>query len=267
MKRTSSGFMAAVLAFSVTLSVQVIQASASLLFDRGLPTENLNAAAGTLRSNVGWSDWEPTATTSPYYLPGDDFTIGTGGSYHIDKIRVWATTNDSSNIGFKLFGGQAGSSISLWSSTYTPSNVTYINGEDYQGNSGEFRQIYQIDFAVNLDISGGVKYQFFLDSPWSAYTNPAGFSNAFLHASNKDRSGHSMPGADDIFLYMTMDGIYPNGIPGVVIPFDMTAYGLTSDGNIQVYGTPLPGTLLLLGSGLTGLVLWRRRKAGVERQD
>ncbi|MCK9375153.1 MAG: PEP-CTERM sorting domain-containing protein [Syntrophobacterales bacterium] len=33
--------------------------------------------------------------------------------------------------------------------------------------------------------------------------------------------------------------------------------------SVTVQATPLPGTLLLLGSGLTGLVLWRRRKAAV----
>ncbi len=53
---------------------------------------------------------------------------------------------------------------------------------------------------------------------------------------------------------------------------DNWAFGMAEDGTLNgsftqsefAAPTPLPGTLLLLGSGLTGLVIWRRRKVGAK---
>lgn len=260
MKRFSIFLAVAALGLIILIPALAL-ASSSLLFDRGLPTQYFNDAAGSNRSNVAWADGEATATTSPYWLPGDDFKIGTGGSYNIDTIRVWTVGN---NTGLTLFGGQEGGTISQLSNTFTPTAVTYTNNEGYQGNSGAFSTIYQIDFAVNWNVSGGVKYQFFLDGPWNLYNpdKPAdGYVNAFLHASNAALSGSTQEGADDTFLWLTMT----DGVPGSVITFwdaDTNPYwDKLSDGNVQVFGTtPIPGSVLLLGSGLVGLAFLGRRK-------
>ena len=66
-------------------------------------------------------------------------------------------------------------------------------------------------------------------------------------------------GADNLFLWLNLT----NGVPGSVTSWDSNVPGFwdtSSDANVQIYGTPLPGTLLLLGSGLAGLGLWRGRK-------
>ena len=62
--------------FSFVLLVAMVTAGSlfgqSLVFDRGLPTANLNNAAGANRSNVAWAfDGD--------YITGDDFSFGTVG--------------------------------------------------------------------------------------------------------------------------------------------------------------------------------------------
>ncbi len=93
------------LAAALLLIVAAGSAQASVqLFDRGLPTDNLNNDAGSNRSNVEWADNE-TLATDAFYLPGDDFTLSGSGTYIVDTIRVWSTTNDPT---LSLLGGLAG---------------------------------------------------------------------------------------------------------------------------------------------------------------
>ena len=67
-----------------------LAAAQVLVFDRGLPTENLNIAAGANRSNIEWADIETPPETP--WLPGDDFTLaGSQPFYVITTIRVWWT--------------------------------------------------------------------------------------------------------------------------------------------------------------------------------
>ena len=259
-------YLAMVVVLLVVVSVG--QASADLLlFDRGLPTANLNDAAGANRSNVSWADGAySTNAPSSYWLPGDDFTLGGSGSYQVDTIRVWSTDS----TGLSLWLGQAGGTIVQLSTIPVVTPVTYANGQGYQASSGNFLPIYQLDFHINQTLNAGT-YQFFLDGPWKLWdsTDPSsGYVNAFLHSSNAALSGSTQQGADGQLLWLGF-GVYAGQVATWDSSIGNPAMGPTggpgwdksSDANVQVYGAPvpIPGALWLLGSGLVGLAGLRRR--------
>ncbi|MGN6370166.1 MAG: hypothetical protein ACTHN5_18065 [Phycisphaerae bacterium] len=230
----------------------------SLLVDRGLPTANLNNAAGANRSNVAWADAE-TSPTNPD-LVGDNFTITGTGSYHISSIRVW-TTATSSTTGLSLVGGlnTAIGTLPVLSSSYTSTPVTYSNGDGYQTQSGAFDQIYQLDFAVNIDATAGQTYNFFLNGP----TTTQGSDNIgpYLLASNAGLSGSTQDGADGLYSFY-------NTTTGAITPWDSAApviggWDKSSDINVQVVGTavPLPSAATM-GLGMLGLIA----AAGIARK-
>ncbi|MCX5805543.1 MAG: VPLPA-CTERM sorting domain-containing protein [Proteobacteria bacterium] len=234
------------------------QASAELLFDRGLPTSNLNNAAGNNRSNVQWAfGADPMA--SDRWLNGDDFTIGGSRDYLVSTIRVWST----SNTGLSLWLGEAGKTIAQLSGSPTITPVTYSDGQSYQGNSLSFIQIYQIDFIINKVLSGASTYQFFLDGPLKDVQGESPYTHvvdAFLHSSNAGLSGSTQQGANDSMLYAQ---ILSGGTVGELGAWDSNGYGWdkSSDVNVQVMGAPvpIPGALWLFGPGLAGLAVLRRR--------
>src|ERR1035438_6604515 len=80
--------------------------AAPLLVDRGLPTANLNNAAGGSRSNVDW--------LNPGLLTGDTFTNTSSQTWSISTIRLWT---DGANETAILWGGVAGSIIGVVSPT------------------------------------------------------------------------------------------------------------------------------------------------------
>jgi hypothetical protein len=264
MRRTRSVILCVAVIIAAFFLIAVQQASADdLLFNRGLPTANLNNAAGADRSNVAWADSESTSTPSEYWLPGDDFTLTS--SANVDDITVWIVGAGTTAPGFlpsglSLFGGDAGGTISQISTTYTSAPVTYTDGTTYQSSSGNYWNLYQVNFAVNLSLSAGQTYDFFVDQPYQCYSASCDtYVNAFLSASNAGLSGSTQEGADGQFLWLDV-----NGATNTVETWnsDGAGWDKSSDANVQVYGSPVPepASILLFGSGVLGLGIRLRRR-------
>ena len=246
----------------------------SLLFDRELPVynqaqPNLNNVAGVNRCNIRLYQDLGTSIPQAYNIPGDDFSIGQAGqTYHIDTVRIWATEALPLTI-FPVGSSSSLSHIQLWmgpadgpvtaltpvSNTYTWKPVQYSNGAFYQTGEGGWRQLIQVDIAVNLDVAGGTKYWFFEDGIFYSWITKHYYTGN-LHASNAALSNATEEGADGISHWLTLT----NGVPAQILnQTSILPSGLGGDANIQIYGTlvPVPSTLLLLASGLLGLTGWR----------
>lgn len=238
-------------------------ANAALLFDRGLPEDNLNNAAGANRSNVAWAEvWNVGDTET--YMDGDTYTLAGTGLYNVTKIRVWIVNDDTVPFGgypMTLWGTPAAqglAGLTQISSTYTATAVTYVNGQTYQGYSGAYRTLWQLDFTTNLIVQGGQTQLFFLQGV-RPYTNGKEIT-PFLHASNKDLSGRPMPGADDKLYYVT----FTNGVATGLDTWDSNGYGWdkSSDYNVQVFGeavVPGPAAALPFLLGLAAAARRRRK--------
>lgn len=222
----------------------------TLLFDRGLPVDNLNNAAGAQRCNVAWAYPSNSPSPATYCLPGDDFIITGSGGYRLTTIRLWTVSKD---WGLVLWGGEEIKSLQQLSTTFISTEVTYNNGESYQGSSGSYRKLYQIDFKVDWLVQGGKKYLFFLDGPFTLYNpeNPGlGYDNAYLHATAKDSCGSCQEGANNQLLWLLMEGGNPLE---VYCSESKDFWNKCTDINVQILGShvPLPSTLLLLSSLLS----------------
>lgn len=234
-------------------------AHAALLFDRGLPTANLNNAAGSNRSNTAWADqesYDPGAPgfTDEYWLMGDDFSIKGSGQYRVTQLTVWSLNK----TGLSLWLGPEGGTISQLSSVPTATSVKYADSSTYQGSAGAYRDLYRLDFSVNLVVDANQKYQFFLDGPWESMGANT-WVGPFLHASNSALSVSSQAGADNFMLALyryNASNVYVDTWNSAELNWDKS-----SDANILVQGAPvpIPGALWLLGSGLLGLIGLRRR--------
>ncbi|HZJ81218.1 MAG TPA: hypothetical protein VFC95_00815 [Guyparkeria sp.] len=230
-----SGFaLATALLFAPQLA-----AAQTMVFDRGLPTENLNKDVGPDRSNVTWD-----SATKPTWLIGDDFMPPGTEAYVVKTIRVWAMGKSNEDLtqsnDLSLFGGPTGGTIETLSTTYTSTPATYTGGNKYQGNSGDYRDFYQIDFTVNIPLNGGEEFQFFV--------GPAG---THVHASNKDTSGSTQEGADNQVLRVNPEN-------GEIETMGTTAP--VSDINVQVFAqTQAEGTVASIPTmsnlGLAGMAL------------
>jgi hypothetical protein len=231
-------------------------AIADTLVDRGLPTANLNNAAGADRSNVAWAY---AAYTSPdYWIVGDTFTNTSAQTWLINSIRLWTVGQTDTTI---LRGGIDGSTIGVISgATYADPSASL-----YQGSSGNMIAMHQIDFSVNITLAAGQTYDFFLDGSGSAAAGQD-TSVPFVHASNAARSGSPQDGADNMMLYANVLG-------GTVDPlsvgsWDSNAPGVwdkSSDVNVQVFGVaaiPEPETyaMMLAGLGLLSFMARRRKQ-------
>jgi hypothetical protein len=200
-------------------------------FDRGLPTANLNNAAGALRSNVAWSNGND-------YVSGDDFTLGTSGQkWVISQIRTWnigplgvSFGDEFSNVTL-YFGTGAISPLVTPNITHTP--VTYADGSNYQATGGSYRQIWQNDFQnLGLVVNGGQKYYFAVDGTSTSFW--------FNHASNAALSGSPQEGADGKWVAWAKNALStPNFCDSGAAPGGVCDGGWdkSSDINVQVFAS------------------------------
>src|ERR1022692_535734 len=197
--------------------------SAGVIFERALPTANLNNAAGADRSNISWAPGDNT------YILGDDFTLGSDSV--INSLSVWEVSNNGSPTtefgSLSLYVG-ADPNISLISSSYTSS---LVSGYQYQGSSGTFYDVYKITFSgLNLSASGGVLYDFGIGA------TPGTESSLFLHGSNAALSGPTQDGADGFYLGYTG----PPYTLTYVIDSSVTGWDKGSDINVEIDGSAVP---------------------------
>ncbi len=247
------------LVLAASLLTAVTASATEMLVDRGLPTANLNVPAGDSRSNVAWN-FGTQGTT--YYVAGDSFANTSSESYFVDTIRLWVVGAFDANS-LKLWGGVdngASSNISTISTGYTTQSVTYANGQTYQGSSGGFLSLTQVDFTVNIALNPGQTYDFYLDGTGGAGGVP------YAEASNAALSGSLQTGADNLFLYgYISNGLFESDSSGSTNS-NGNGWNKSSDLNVQVFGdvsVPDSGAtvaLLGLGVGLLGLAGFRLRK-------
>jgi hypothetical protein len=221
-------------------------ASASLIFDRGLPTANLNNAAGAARSNVAWAD---VGTTT---LMGDNITLA--NSTIIDTIRVWVVSGDdlTANTNFSLyFGSDVGAAtvVTFTAAASAITSVAYADSTTYQGSGGGFINLWQVDFTgLALSVGAGT-YAFGVGG-----TAADGLNTPFLHASNAGVAGSPQQGADGFIYGYTAAGLLDTGNG---YPFNSAgaAWDKSSDIDVQVFGSvPEPSSVALLGIALLSLL-------------
>jgi hypothetical protein len=220
--------------------------SAGILFERALPTANLNDAAGANRSNIAWAPGDST------YILGDDFTLASDSV--VDSLSVWEVSNGASPAtefgSLSLYAG-ADPDLSLISSIYSSS---LVSGYQYQGSSGNFYDVYKITFSgLNWSVPGGVMYDFGIGA------TPGTQSSLFLHGSNAALSGSTQDGADGVFLGFTG----PPYTVTYVIDSNGNGWDKSSDINVEIDGSavPEPATFGLLAIGAGAFLLLRRRRA------
>lgn len=267
-----AGIAAAALSMATLVPSGAI--ASTLTVDRGLPTDNLNNAAGSDRSNVAWAFGHDN--TGSYWV-ADTFSLAAASS--IDDLRLWVTTSQNSAFGdtyndLSLYLGSSSSStinnvatasFSGGSSTSSNPNVsvsqvTYTGGASYQNSSGTYSQIWQIDFT-NLGAYAAGTYMFAITGPNGNSPDPY----TFVHASNAALGGAPADGTDNLMYAF----VGPDGAPSLTFDsnFDSNGNGWdkSSDLNVQVFTstTPIPATLplFLTGIGLLGLMVYRRKKA------
>jgi hypothetical protein len=231
-------------------------AFASPLVDRGLPTANLNDAAGSNRSNVAWA-------LDPGWGVGDKFTIGRSGSYRIDTLRLWVVGEAS---GESLY--YAGTTFTLWGSSDFGQKLstsallmpaTYADGSSYQ-NGGYNFALYSLEFKnLNWLVDGDSWYNFGV----TGMDAEGNYQQVFEHASNAEQGGSPAAAADGWligFLVNDPSSVYPWSSDPAAVPFG-GGWDKSSDLNVQVEGTPVPepSSMLLLGVGLFGLTVVVKR--------
>ena len=236
-----------------------------VLFQRGLPVQNLNNAAGLNRSNVGPLNGDFGPGFGGPYILGDDFSLPTSSVIH--NLSVWvignalnsapvAPTTEFTSI--TLYGGNDQTALTALSSAYTATRVQYTGGLDFQSTTnGFFYPIYQITFSgLTWNVFGNTLYNFAIGAV------PVGNNTLALHASNAALSGGTQTGADNSFLF------FLNNPPIATFASDASSvfnFPKGADANVLIAGavviTPEPSTLGLLALGASSILLRRLKRS------
>jgi hypothetical protein len=257
MTKTTLGVAGVLAALGCSVALSAPAAAQTLLFDRGLPTTNLNNAAGSNRSNVAWGDNGSTSI-------GDNFTLSTGSV--LDTIRVWVIDENPTAPmagAYQLWLGpdaspgiSSNASVTDVATSTSVTLTTYTGGIGYQGTSGNFHNMYEVDFTgLDLDENAGT-YAFGV----SGTPGEAGITTPFLEGSNGPLSGSTQMGDDGVFYAFDSTGAMDiaNGFP---TDSDGNGWDKSSDINVQVLGeVPEPASMAILGVGLFALGAIRRRR-------
>jgi hypothetical protein len=265
-----------------------------MVFDRGLPINNLNNAAGSNRSNVAWGD-SPTPSSGYNWGYGDDFSFGgTGQSYQITDLRVWIVGNASGDALSSIFskltlaGGLPGTSASGSTACASPtktgsgcldasgiSSISTVStdgsdpnvhittlGAVYQSTAG-LNTLYQVDFQdLNWVVQGGTLYNFFVLGVPGTVGNGANLPSPYLAASNAALSGNiPQDGADDHLWEVAQ----ADDAGGAYTAMDQwtslhNGWDKASDIDVQIFATPEPASVLFLGTVVFLVGSFTRRK-------
>jgi hypothetical protein len=255
----------------------------TIIVDRGLPTANLNNAAGADRSNVAWHYGTPPAGFSGVVV-GDEFNVGnpfSGADVHVTGLSLWvmkSAETQFANFDYLntssyslLLGDNSGFLFPTNGTPLTITTETYSNGTSYQASGGSFIDLLRLDFAVDF-IASPDSYVFFA---LGGYDSAGAFVDPYVHASNGPLSGSVQQGSDD-FLHLFGAQFSPQDF------FEYAgAYNTDGDGwdkssslNVIVSATaptppdtsavPEPSTYgMLAGAFLVGIIFIRRRASAV----
>jgi hypothetical protein len=262
-------FVPTMVAFVALALAPAVATADAIFYDRGLPTANLNNAAGANRSNVGWG----YGASYPEWFTGDTFTLtGPSAQYSVTSLRAWFTVGNlgdgdlqSKLDGVTLYGGGAQTFAQLTSATFngnatnspnvSVTEVFYSNSQSYQGSSGSFIKLWQVDFTnLNWIVNAGQEYIFGVQG--NNFKSTASGDGLFLHASNAGLSGSTQQGSDDQYRAMRFDGS-PYSIAQTSFGY---GWDKASDINVQINAAVVPLPLAAFaGMALFGLIAAKRR--------
>lgn len=265
----------------------------TILYENALPNLFLNQQAGGLRSNISFTESDPTDN-----FDGTDVTFSSslgGNTINVNSLSTWSVASilgdplgdefDSVSLYFRTEGG-------TWQTldTGTPDTVFDVNNPNQDDNSnpnitdtvvpytnsvsayestdpsqaGTYYPLWQTTFTnLNLTLTPGVVYQF---AVWGTSANPdpnslygywfSSYSNAFLSGAIEDSFSGS---------YLRCDATNLSAPCFVEDPLADQTWDKGANMNIEIDGTvsnttPEPSTSLMAGSILLGLGLVMRHR-------